>query len=129
MYYSKTSRTVNTSYNGAALIAAGVEWINYIGLEPSAENRERIMAQLVSFKADVQLRGGRRGLSCALSSISQVPEMYAYVCIGTIVMDNTARNSISLIKRIPFPESCSSAGFTTIVTRRSAYVIANPAER
>lgn len=26
-----------------------------------------------------------------------------YVCIGTIVMDNTARNSISLIKRIPSP--------------------------
>lgn len=58
-YHSETS-TVNTSYNGAALIAAGVERINYIGPEPSAENRERIMAQLVSFKADVQLGGDGR---------------------------------------------------------------------
>jgi len=41
------------------------------------------------------------GSSCALSSISRIPEMYAYVCTVTIVMDNTARNSISLIKRIP----------------------------
>lgn len=59
----------------------------------------------MSFKADVQLRGRttRGGLSYALSSISRVPEMYAYVCVGAIVMDNTARNSISLIKRIRFP--------------------------
>lgn len=105
MYYSCTLPTVNTSHNGAALIAAGVEWINYIEPESSAEIRARIMAQLVSFKADMQLKGGEEtgGLSCALSSISRAPEMYAYVCIGAIVMDNTARNSISLIKRIPFP--------------------------
>lgn len=78
----------------------------------------RIIAQLVSFKADVRLKDQAKGfLRIVLRCASEIAYTYTYVCLQytggggeTIVMDiiHIVRNSISLIERIPISRILNS---------------------